>query len=64
VVFDCGYRNLTSPADNPVPEPIVQAIIMLVQSWYDRPALEDIPEVVMSLIAPYRVGRLGPIHAV
>jgi uncharacterized phiE125 gp8 family phage protein len=62
IVFDCGYRTLTSPTDNAVPEPIRQAILMLVQSLYDRPGQEDIPTVVHSLIAPFRVAQLGAIY--
>ena len=62
VTFDCGYTEPASPADNPVPEPITQAIIMLAQSWYDRPGLEDIPEVCVTLTAPFRCRRTGNLY--
>jgi uncharacterized phiE125 gp8 family phage protein len=62
ITFDCGYRDLASPANNPVPEPIRQAVLMLVQSLYDRPGQEDIPAVVHSLISPFRVAQLGAIY--
>jgi uncharacterized phiE125 gp8 family phage protein len=62
VTFQAGYQDLQSPANNPVPEPIVQAILMLAQSMYDRPGQESVPDVVRDLISPYRVGVFGGIH--
>jgi hypothetical protein len=62
VTFDCGYRDLSSPANLAVPESIREAILMLAQSMYDRPGQEDVPEVVHSLLAPYKVGWLGGVH--
>ena len=59
ITFDAGYLDLDSPTNNPVPEPIRQAIVMTVQSWYDFPGREDVPEVVASLISPFKVNRLG-----
>lgn len=63
VTFDAGYRGDQSPENNAVLETIRQAIIMMVISWYDRPGLEDIPEVVNSLVAPHKVNRLGRAYA-
>jgi hypothetical protein len=62
VTFDCGYRDLSSPANLAVPESIREAILMLAQSMYDRPGQEDVPEVVHSLLAPYKVGWFGGVH--
>jgi hypothetical protein len=62
ITFDCGYQSQTSPTDNYVPEPIKQAILVLAQSLYDRAGQEDIPQVVHSLIAPFRVAQLGAIY--
>ena len=62
ITFDCGYQDLQSPANNPVPEPIQQAILMLVQSLFDRPGQEDIPQIVRSLTASFKVGYFGGIH--
>lgn len=59
ITFDAGYESVTSPADNTVPEPLKQAIIMMVSSWYDEGVTEDIPQVVQSLVAPYCVKRFG-----
>lgn len=56
VTFDCGYRSTTSPEDNAVPKPIQQAVVMTVESWYDKTGLEDLPEVVQTLLLPYRKG--------
>lgn len=58
VVFDAGYQSISSPENDAVPQSIREAAIMLVASWYDRPALEDIPEAVYTLIAPYRLAML------
>lgn len=58
VTFDCGYRSLTSPEDTAVPKPIQQAIVLMVESWYDRTGLEDIPEVCQTLLLPYRIGLI------
>jgi uncharacterized phiE125 gp8 family phage protein len=63
ITFDAGYRGDESPENNAVLETIRQAIIMMVISWYDRPGLEDIPEVVNSLVAPHKVNRLGRAYA-
>jgi uncharacterized phiE125 gp8 family phage protein len=62
ITFDCGYQDLQSPANNPIPEPIQQAIMVLAQSLYDRPGQEDIPQVVRSLLASYRIGYFGGVH--
>jgi hypothetical protein len=62
VTFDCGYRDLSSPANLAVPESIREAVLMLTQSMYDRPGQEDVPEVVHSLLAPYKVGWFGGVH--
>jgi hypothetical protein len=62
VTFDCGYEDLTSPANNPIPEPVKQAILMLAQSLYDRPGMEDVPQVVHSLVSSYKVAYFGGIH--
>lgn len=59
ITFDAGYQDLNSPANNAVPEPIKQAIVMMVQSWFDIGITEDIPEVVNTLVSPYKVRRLG-----
>lgn len=61
VLFDAGYRSEASPEDNAVPESLRQAVVMMVQRWYDAPG-EDIPEVVNSLVAPYKANRLGPAY--
>ncbi len=62
VTFDCGYRDLSSPANMAVPEPIREAVLMLAQSMYDRPGQEDVPEVVHSLVSPYKVGWFGGLN--
>ena len=62
VTFQAGYQDLQSPANNPVPEPIVQAILMLAQSMYDRPGQEGVPDIVSNLVSPYRIGVFGGIH--
>lgn len=61
VLFDAGYRSEASPEDNAVPEALRQAVVMIVRSWYDDPT-SDIPEVVKSLITPFKVNRLGPAY--
>lgn len=58
ITFDCGYQDAASPASNPVPEAIRQAILVIAKSMYDNPG-EEIPPAVFALIAPFRVGRLG-----
>lgn len=62
ITFNCGYRDLQSPANTGVPEAIVEAILMLAQSMYDRPGQEDVPEVVHSLLAPYKMGWFGGVN--
>lgn len=59
ITFDAGYEDAASPANNPVPEPIRQAIVLLADDWYNRGAQADLPEAVASLISPYRIARLG-----
>src|SRR4030067_112672 len=62
VTFQAGYQDLQSPANNPVPEPIVQAILMLAQSMYDRPGQEGVPDIVSNLVSTYRVSVFGGLH--
>ncbi len=59
VVFTAGYVSTSSPENEAVPDALRLAILMLLSSWYDKPAERDIPEVVASLIAPYRLTFLG-----
>jgi uncharacterized phiE125 gp8 family phage protein len=61
VTYTAGYQDLVSPANNPVPEPIQQAILLIAQTLYDNPGSE-FPEAVWTLIAPYRVNRLGGVY--
>lgn len=63
ITYQCGYQDLTSPANNPVPQPIRQAILLIAQMLYDTPGQTDIPVAVWSLIAPYRVDRFGGANA-
>lgn len=58
ITFDCGYQDAASPASNPIPEAIRQAVLLIAQTLYDRPG-EEIPPAVFTLIAPFRVSRLG-----
>ena len=59
VTFDCGYQDLASPANNPIPKPIVEAILVVAQSLYDRPGEEDLPAAALNLIRPYVLSRFG-----
>lgn len=59
ITFTAGYLSVTSPEDDTIPEPIKLAIKMLLSSWYDKPSMSDVPEVVGSLIASYRTAFLG-----
>jgi len=58
VVFDAGYRSISSPENEAVPQSIREAALLMIKSWYDRQGIEDIPEAVFSLIAPYRLAML------
>lgn len=53
VDFTAGHVDLTSPANEVLPENVRLAAMMLCRVWYDDPAA-DVPESVASLIAPYR----------
>lgn len=59
VVFDAGYRSITSPENEAIPQSIREAVLLMVKSWYDRQGTEDVPEVVFTLIAPYRLAMLS-----
>ncbi len=59
IVFDAGYVDEQSPANIAVPDPIKQAIILMVQMWYDNPDREEIPGTVNSLVSPFKADRLG-----
>lgn len=63
VTFDCGYRDLQSPANAAVNDILKLAIAFMVQSWYDMPGREDVPGVVRTLTAPLKVNRLGNIYS-
>jgi uncharacterized phiE125 gp8 family phage protein len=61
IAFTAGYGN----ASNDVPAPLRQAVLQLVAHWYDRRepvALDatpaEVPAMVATLIAPYRMVRL------
>ena len=61
VAFTAGYGN--AAAD--VPGPIRQAILLLVAHWYEHrspvevgPQAEPVPDMVATLLAPYRAMRL------
>lgn len=64
IIFDCGYVDDQSPANIATPNPIRQAIILMAQTWYDTPGREDIPEAVASLVAPFKIDRLGSAYVV
>lgn len=59
VIFTAGYVSTSSPENEAIPEPLRVAILMLLTAWYDSPATADIPELVGSLIAPYRLTFLA-----
>lgn len=64
VIFDTGYVSTTSPEDNAVPKALIQAILMMVRKLYDEPGAGDIPPVVETLIAPFKVNRFGGVRGV
>lgn len=59
ITFQAGYQTLESPADDPVPASLRAAVMLLVSAMFDDPARVDVPEIVNSLTAPYRVRHLG-----
>jgi uncharacterized phiE125 gp8 family phage protein len=59
VVFDAGYVSISSPESEAIPASIREAILLLIKSWYDRQGTEDVPEVVFTLLAPYRLAMIS-----
>jgi len=67
VTFDCGYQDLQSPANNPVPGPIKEAILVIAQAMYDTPgddffltdSLSPKFKAAFNLARPYMLKRLG-----
>ena len=62
VRFNCGYGD--NPGD--VPEPLRQAITLLVTHWYERrepvevgEQMLPVPMMIASLLSPYRSMRIG-----
>lgn len=53
VDFTAGHQDLSSPANEAVPENVRLAAMMLCRIWYDD-AAADVPDSVSSLLAPYR----------
>ncbi len=58
ITFTAGYQTAESPENEAVPENIRVAAMLLVKTWYDD-AGADVPEVVKTLVAPYRLTHLG-----
>lgn len=58
VTYTCGYQDELSPSNNPVPEAIVRAALLLISSWYDDPNAEP-SGAFWSLVTPFMVRRLG-----
>lgn len=58
ITFTAGYTDVESPENEAIPESIRVAATMLVKTWYDEPGA-DVPEVVKSLIAPFRLSYVA-----
>jgi len=60
--FRCGYQNASSPPRLAVPEPIIQAMKLMLSDYYDQrgsvvvgAAVSRIPEAAERLLLPYRI---------
>lgn len=62
VTFVAGYQDTLSPTNNAVPGAIVQAGVILLGMLYDTP-MDDIPDSVKSILAPWVVHQLGTTYA-
>jgi hypothetical protein len=64
VTFEAGYLTASSPAMLAVPEPIKQALKLIIQQWYDEGSfvvggqVTHLPFAVDALLAPYRCNLL------
>jgi uncharacterized phiE125 gp8 family phage protein len=65
VTFQAGYESVGSPPQVAVPEPIRQAMLLMISDWYDQrsnvvmgTSVEPLPFATETLLAPYRVNAL------
>ena len=59
ITFTAGYDTAASPNTDNVPASIRMAIMILIKAFYDHSPEMDIPDVVLSLLAPQRLTYLG-----
>lgn len=65
VTFEAGYVTASSPAMLALPEPIRQALKLIIQQWYDEGSfivggqVTHLPFAVDALLAPYRCNLIA-----